>query len=217
MKTMTLTLLAFAVVTQVANAAAPAAPDDGAALAPVDVVLYSDFQCPFCAQFAQPFRELQTTGIDGVKTTVQFKHFPLSIHPNAQLVHQASVAAKAQGKFWEMHDLLFANQQRAQKDDLLGYARKLELDLARFQTDMDSLQTKQAIASDLAQGTALGVTGTPSYTIGGKLEQLFNSVERLTSRPADSSNPVTRTPVRIRTPSVRAASATACVVPCGSR
>ena len=113
------TLLTLALAAQVA-AATPVATDEGAPLPPVDIVLYSDFQCPFCQQFAQPVRELLSKGIDGVKTIVTFKHFPLSIHPNAQIAHQASIAAKAQGKFWEMHDLLFANQQRVQKDDLVG-------------------------------------------------------------------------------------------------
>ena len=136
---------------------------------PVEIVLYSDFQCPFCQQFAQPIRELQSKGIDGVKTTVQFKNFPLSIHPNAQIAHQAAMAAKAQGKFLEMHDLLVANQQHVQKDDLVGYAKKLGLDVARFQKDIDSEQTKRAIESDVAEGNKLGVNGTPSYTINGKM------------------------------------------------
>ena len=134
----------------------------------VDIVLFSDFQCPFSAQFAQPFRELQINGVDGVETTVQFKNFPLSIHPNAQLAHQAAMAAKEQGKFWEMHDLLFANQQRAQRADLLGYAKELGLDVVRFQKDLDSDRIKQIIAADLAEGNKVGVNGTPTYTINGK-------------------------------------------------
>jgi protein-disulfide isomerase len=138
-------------------------------MAPVEIVLYSDFQCPFCSQFAQPFRELQTKGIDGVKTTVQFKNFPLSIHPNAQAAHQAAMAAKAQGKFWEMHDLLFANQQHVQRADFLSYARKLGLDEARFQKDLESEDTRKAIESDVAEGNKVGVNGTPSYTINGKM------------------------------------------------
>jgi protein-disulfide isomerase len=165
---MTFLLLAIALAVQ--SAAIPTvAPDDGTPMAPVEIVLYSDFQCPYCAQFAQPFRELQAKGIDGVKTTVQFKNFPLSIHPNAQVAHQAAMAAKAQGKFWEMHDLLFANQQRAQKDDLLGYAKKLGLDMVRFQKDLESEQTRKAIESDLAEGNKLQVIGTPSYSINGKM------------------------------------------------
>jgi protein-disulfide isomerase len=171
---MTLALFALALVVQPVSAAAPAAApatayDDADAAAQVDVVLYSDFQCPYCAQFASPFRELQANGIAGMKTNVQFKHFPLSIHANAQIAHRAALAARAQGKFWEMHDLLFANQQRVARDDLLGYAKKLGLDLARFEKDLDSEQAQQAIASDMAEGNAIGVTGTPSYTIGGKL------------------------------------------------
>ena len=104
---MTLTLLTLALAAQVAAATPPAA--DEAPLPPVEIVLYSDFQCPFCQQFAQPIREVQAKGIDGVRATVTFKHFPLSIHINAPLAHQAAMTAKAQGKFWEMHDVLFAN------------------------------------------------------------------------------------------------------------
>ena len=165
---MTLTLLAAVLAAQVA-AATPVAMDPAPAPEQVEIVLYSDFQCPFCQQFAQPIREVQAKGLDGVKTTVTFKNFPLSIHPNAQIAHQAAMAAKAQGKFWEMHDLLFANQQHVQRSDLVGYAKKLGLNVARFEKDMDSEQTKKAIEADVSEGTKLGVNGTPSYTINGKL------------------------------------------------
>src|SRR5438132_3144146 len=104
------------------TADAPAAAPDR-----VEIVLYSDFQCPFCAQIAPAIREIQTKGIDGVEPTIAFKNFPLVIHSNAQLAHQAAMAAKEQGKFWEMHDLLFTNQQRAQRSDLIGYAKQLKL------------------------------------------------------------------------------------------
>jgi protein-disulfide isomerase len=144
----------------------PAAPAEPPAR--VEIVLFSDFQCPYCAQFAQPFRELQAKGVDGVETTVRFKNFPLSMHPNAQLAHQAAMAAKEQGKFWEMHDLLFANQQRAQRADLIGYARKLGLNMVRFEKDLDSDRIKQMIAADVAEGNRQGVNGTPTYTINGK-------------------------------------------------
>src|SRR5262245_42469675 len=86
----------------------------------IEIVLYSDFQCPFCQQFSQPFRKLQTEGIEGVPTKVQFKNFPLSIHPNAEIAHRAAMAAREQGKFWEMHDLLFANQTAVKREDFLG-------------------------------------------------------------------------------------------------
>src|SRR2546426_238063 len=115
---MTFTLLTLALAAQVAAATpktpAPAPPTDE--VTAVEIVVYSDFQCPFCQQFAQPIRELQAKGIDGVEMKVTFKNFPLVIHPNAQITHEAAMAAKQQGKFWEMHDLLFANQQRVQRD-----------------------------------------------------------------------------------------------------
>jgi protein-disulfide isomerase len=137
--------------------------------APVEIVLYSDFQCPYCAQFAAPFRELQSKGVDGADTKITFKNFPLSIHPAAQLAHQAALAAKEQGKFWEMHDLLFANQRNAQRSDLLGYAKQLGLDITRFEKDMGSEAVKQVIAADIAEGNKLGVSGTPTYSINGKM------------------------------------------------
>src|SRR5262245_50260297 len=126
---------------------------------PVNVVVYSDFQCPFCAQSASPFRELQAKGVAGARVEVTFKHFPLSeIHPAARLAHQAALAAKAQGKFWEMHDLLFANQSRAQRADLLGYARALELDLERFERDMNSDAVRKVIQTDIEEGEKAGVS-----------------------------------------------------------
>jgi protein-disulfide isomerase len=136
---------------------------------PVEIVLYSDFQCPYCAQFAQPFRELQSKGIDGADIKVTFKHFPLAIHPAAQLAHRAAVAAKEQNKFWEMHDLIFANPRNVRRDALVGYAQQLGLDRVRFEKDMDSDAAKQAVAADVAAGTKAGVNGTPSYFINGKM------------------------------------------------
>jgi protein-disulfide isomerase len=134
----------------------------------IHIVLYSDFQCPFCASFAPTIRRLQRESIDGVNTTIEFKNFPLSFHPNAQLAHRAAMAAKAQGKFWEMHDLLFANQRSVQRSDLVGYAKELGLDLARFERDLDSDHTKQLIAAEVAEGNRLGITGTPTYVVNGR-------------------------------------------------
>src|SRR6266567_6979621 len=71
-----------------------------------EIVLFSEFQCPFCRQFAGPIRELMAKGVDGAQTKVAFKQFPLSFHHDAQLAAQAALAAKGQGKFWEMHDLI---------------------------------------------------------------------------------------------------------------
>jgi protein-disulfide isomerase len=134
----------------------------------LEIVVFSDFQCPFCASFAGPVRELETKGVEGVITSVQFKYFPLSFHPDAQLAAQAALAAKEQGKFWEMHDLLFANQAALKRADLLRYAARLKLNRERFRKDLDSAQLKQTIEADVAEGVRLGVSGTPTYFINGR-------------------------------------------------
>lgn len=134
----------------------------------LEIVVFSDFQCPFCGQFAQPIRELQAKGVEGVRTTVTFKNFPLSFHPYAQLAHQAALAAGEQGKFWEMHDLLFVNQSALQRDDLLRYAGKLGLDMERFRKDIDSERLTLVIDHDKAEGNKLGVNGTPTFFVAGK-------------------------------------------------
>lgn len=131
------------------------------------IVLYSDFQCPYCASLAPVIRRLQSESIDGLDTTVEFRNFPLSFHASAQLAHQAAMAAGEQGRFWEMHDLLFANLRKVQRNDLFDYAKALALDMARFEKDLDSDRVKQMIAADVAAGERLGVAGTPTYTING--------------------------------------------------
>jgi protein-disulfide isomerase len=161
------------------------APASRSAADHVEIVLYSDFQCPYCAQLAPAIRQLETEPVDGVSVTIEFRNFPLSIHPNAQLAHQAAMAAKAQGKFWEMHDLLFANQRKVQRNDLLGYAKALGLDRARFERDLDSHTIKQLIAADVADGNRLGITGTPTFTINGTSytgTRPFNKLKDLITR-----------------------------------
>ena len=146
------------------TASAPPAP----AAEVVEIVLYSDFQCPYCAQFSRPFRELHTTGVEGIKTAVTFRHFPLVIHSKAMLAHQAAAAAAEQGKFWEMHDLLFASQQRAQRDDLVGYAQTLGLDLDRFRRDLDSDRIRQIVDADRAAGQSAHINATPTLDVNGR-------------------------------------------------
>jgi protein-disulfide isomerase len=133
----------------------------------VQIVLFSDFQCPFCAGLAKPFRELQTHGVDGVPIVVTFKHFPLNMHSRAPLAHQAALAAGEQGKFWEMHDLLFANQQKAQRDDFVRYAAQLGLDAGRFRADLDDERLTHQIQSDQAEGVQRHITGTPTFYVNG--------------------------------------------------
>lgn len=134
----------------------------------VTIEVYSDFQCPYCKKFAPAVREVESKGVDGIQSKVEFKHFPLSFHPFAQLAAQAAAAAAEQGKFWEMHDLLFENQTALRRDDLLQYAQMLRLDLARFTRDLDSDRIRQKIEADKEEGAAKKVQGTPTFFVNGK-------------------------------------------------
>ena len=178
MKLLALLFLLTAPLTAVAQTkvSAPAAGPG-----PVEIVVFSDFQCPFCAHFSTAVREVQARGVAGVPTTVKFKHFPLIIHPAALLVHQAAVAAGEQGKFWEMHDLLFANQAAVSRENLLLYAKSLKLDLDRFKRDLDSERTRQLIEADSAEGQKLGIQGTPAFFIDGIRFEGTRSTEQLKS------------------------------------
>ncbi|MBM3766967.1 MAG: hypothetical protein FJW32_16380, partial [Acidobacteria bacterium] len=142
--------------------------------APVRVEVYSDFQCPFCAAFAQPVHQLHASGVD-----VAFKHFPLSFHPDAQLAHQAAAAAGLQGKFWEMHDLLFANREALKRNHLVDYAKKLGLDAARFAKDLESDAVKQAVEADKADGAKRNVNGTPTLFVNGKSYSGAKTLEQM--------------------------------------
>jgi protein-disulfide isomerase len=96
-----------------------------------------------------------------------WKNFPLSFHVNAGPAAQAALAAAAQGKFWEMHDKLFANSDALERPRLEAYAKELKLDLPRFRADLDAGVHKARIDADTAQGQALGLTGTPTVFING--------------------------------------------------
>ena len=164
---MTVILTFLIIVSQIA-AVQQQSVNSAAATGSVEIVLFTDFQCPYCARFAHAFRELQFKGVEGVQTTVRFKHFPLSIHPAALLAHQAALAAGEQGKFWEMHDLLFANQSTVKREDLTLYAARLGLDEERFKKDLDSDRLRQLIKSDIADGERLRVQGTPTFFVNGR-------------------------------------------------
>jgi len=102
------------------------------------------------------------------KIRVAFKHFPIEGHNAAPLAHRASMAAQEQGKFWEMHDRIFANQQKMSRDQYLAYAKELKLDVAKFTQALDSGKFKPQIDADQADAKALGVTGTPAFFVNGK-------------------------------------------------
>ena len=129
------------------------------------LVVYGDFECPYTAA---AMREIDRLLGRGATFEVVFRHFPLrSIHPHAQAAAEAAEAAARQGRFWEMHDLLFRNQQRLEPADLRRFAERLGLDLERFETDLADPATKARIERDVATGLQSAVDGTPSLFIDG--------------------------------------------------
>jgi protein-disulfide isomerase len=141
-------------------------PSFGPKDAKVAVVEYSDFQCPYCSRAANALNELKKA-YEGKPVRFVFRQFPLSFHKEAHLAAQASLEAHAQGKFWEYHDLLFANQRALGRPQLEEYATKIGLDLAKFKAALDAGTHKAAVDADMAMGAEVGVRGTPSMMVGG--------------------------------------------------
>jgi len=142
-------------------------PAKGPEDAPVTIIEFSDFQCPYCGGFATETlpQILQNYG-DRVRFV--FRDFPLiSMHANALKAAEASECADDQGKFWEYHDLLFKNQTALDVDSLKGYAASLGLDTAAFNECLDSDKYTEEVGKDLQDGQAAGVQGTPSFFING--------------------------------------------------
>ena len=144
------------------------APIKGSANAPVTIVEFSDFQCPFCGRhFNQTLWLLDKEYISTGKVKYVFRHFPLEqIHPQAFKASEAAECAAAQGKFWEMHDRLFANQQMLMPPDLLKHGEAVGLDTAKFASCLTPGTTATRIRGDLALGSQAGVTATPNFFLG---------------------------------------------------
>ncbi len=157
-----LVLVGFGMVGAYGQGSAPAPPGK------VTIEVFSDFQCPYCRSFAPVIREVQEKGFDGVKPDVVFRNYPLGFHHDAQLAAQAGQAAARQGKFWEMHDVMFANQDKIKRDDLIGYAKALDLDVDLFTKDLDSDEVKKVIEADLEEGNRRRVGGTPTFYVNGE-------------------------------------------------
>lgn len=144
------------------------APLKGAENALVTIVEYSDFECPFCGRVNPTLKQVFETPEYAGKVRVIFKHNPLPFHKNAPLAAEASLAAHAQGKFWEMHDKLFENMKALTRPDLEKYATEIGLDMVKFKEALDKNTYKDAVAKDLADAGKAGVKGTPHFLVNGK-------------------------------------------------
>jgi protein-disulfide isomerase len=155
------------------------APSTGPANAPITVVEFSDFQCPYCAQAVPQIESLQKLYPQQMRLV--FKQFPLDTHPNAAIAAAAALAAQKQGKFWQMHDALFANRTDLSRTNLIALAQQNGLDVKRFEQDMDSDAVRESITRDTQDGDKAGVEGTPTLFING---QKFNgSIDVAVLRP----------------------------------
>ena len=146
-------------------------PDDpalGDASAAVTLVEFSDFQCPFCARVMPTLKQVQQAYGDRVR--IVWKDFPLtSIHPQAFKAAEAGQCAREQGKFWEYHDRLFANQQALEPELLKKYAADAGLDAAKFSACLDTAKYGDRVQEQMGVGTGLGVSSTPTVFINGRL------------------------------------------------
>jgi protein-disulfide isomerase len=143
-----------------------ASPRTGSTDAAIRLVVFTDFECVHCGTWAQTLDNLLKKFPRDIE--IVFKCFPIPYHRNAELAALAALAAGRQGKFWEMHDLLFKNNQALSMADILGYARTLGLDIAAFEQALKDDALKKLIAGDKAQGLRLGVQNTPTTFINGR-------------------------------------------------
>jgi protein-disulfide isomerase len=142
------------------------APSLGPASAPVTLVEFSDFQCPFCSRVGPTLKQIRETYGDQVRLV--FKHLPLDMHRDAPGAHAAAEAAGRQDKFWEMHDKIFENQRELNAEKYKQYATELGLDVAQFEKDVASSEVKARVDADKREAASLGATGTPSFFINGR-------------------------------------------------
>jgi protein-disulfide isomerase len=144
------------------------APVRGAANAPVTIVEFTDFHCPFCKTVIPTLQELATKYGDKVKLV--FRDLPIDqLHPGARKAHEAARCADEQGKFWAYHDVLFDKAPRTSAEDLKAYARQVGLDLAKFDQCVASGKPAAMVQRDIDEGARLGIRGTPVFFINGEL------------------------------------------------
>lgn len=139
----------------------------GSASAKVTIIEFSDYQCPYCGRFySQTLPQIEDNYIKTGKVKLVFRDFPLSFHENAQKAAEAAECSGEQGKYYEMHNKLYANQGALAVDNLKQYAKDLGLDTAKFNDCLDTGKMAAETAKDFKDGQAYGISGTPSFLIG---------------------------------------------------
>jgi protein-disulfide isomerase len=160
----------------------------GPADAQATLVEYGDYECPYCGAAYPIVKEVQDRMGDSLRFI--FRNFPISTsHPHAEQAAEAAEAGAAQGRFWEMHDLLFENQKRLRDKDLRGYAEQLGLDVERFESELAEHIYAPRVREDFMGGVRSGVNGTPTFYVNGarhddsyELETLLAALERAAAR-----------------------------------
>jgi protein-disulfide isomerase len=142
-------------------------PSKGSANAPVTIVEFSDFECPYCSGLLPTLKRVEDTYKDKIR--IVYRQFPLNnIHPNAQKAAEASLCANEQDKFWQLHDAMFADQRNLTVNDLKAKASAVSMNAATFATCLDSGKHAAAVRSSLEEGNRLGVDGTPALFVNGR-------------------------------------------------
>jgi protein-disulfide isomerase len=139
----------------------------GGADAPVTLIEYTDFQCPFCTRVQPTLDTIVSRYGDNVRHV--FKHLPLAMHAEARMAAEASMCAGDQGKFWELHDWLFANSKNLSRETIVEQARALELDDEVFTACLDDESYAAAVQQDMIEAQGLGISGTPGFLINGRI------------------------------------------------
>lgn len=142
------------------------APVKGPEDARITLVEFSDFECPYCSAAAPRVDAVMAAYPKDVKLI--YKQFPLSMHPHAEMAAEASLAAREQGKFWEMYEVLFKNYRQLSRPRISEIAKSLGLDMNKFDAELDSGKYKNEVQKDIADGEAANVYGTPAFYINGK-------------------------------------------------
>ena len=155
-------------------------PSKGPASAPIELIEFSDFQCPFCLRAYPTVNQVMSTY--GDKVRLVYRHYPLPSHPNARPAAEASQCAAEQGQFWQYYERLFADQTKLSDADLKQAAAALGMDAGRFNACVDSHKYKDRVEKDILEGNEAGVSGTPAFFINGRMltgAQPFDAFKRI--------------------------------------